>query len=267
MKGIKACVFYLCDGYLDSNYMIGGHRMLTHSNPDTKLEFYPSPSYCVLIQHPEAGNILFDISCRLDSNDTWPESIVDSYQLKFRPAGGLEQQLASVGLKPEDINYVVISHMHLDHVGNIGMFADTAEFFIGYEEIKFASACVLENGSAPSSGWYIKDDVLTQVKKYHYIDRDTEIFPGITVLTLPGHTPGSIGLMAELESGTVIITSDAMYNKLSLEGNLPGICRDPLSMKESFWKIKTLAKKHNAEIWFGHDPEQIHEMKLAPEFY
>ena len=94
--------------------------------------------------------------------------------------------------------------------------------------------------------------------------------PGVTVLNLgAGHARGVLGLMVELKkTGTVIVTSDAVYCSDNYDREqAPGVIYDTLGWQRSLRRIKYIAKKKKAQVWFGHDRRQFDQLKLAPEFY
>ncbi|MBR0600651.1 N-acyl homoserine lactonase family protein, partial [Clostridiales bacterium BAD-6] len=267
MKGLKAGVIPCGVGIVDSNFMISFHTVLTWDHPDVRPKWFRSPHTMFVIQHPTAGWILWDLGSRVDSGDTWPKHITKFDKYEGSEELRIENQLASLGLKPEDIKYVILSHLHMDHTGYIDLFKDTAEFFVSRTEMMNACATVMNSTDVSTHGWYIREEVLCPVKKYHYIDRDTEIFPGITLITLPGHTPGSLGCILELESGTRILTGDAITCDEIFHGALPGFLNDSVAFHESIRKVKDYQKKYDAEIWFSHDPDQFEKWEKVPHLY
>jgi glyoxylase-like metal-dependent hydrolase (beta-lactamase superfamily II) len=267
MKGLKAGVIPCGTGTVDSNFIISFNTVLTWDNPDTRPKWFRSPHAMIIIQHPTAGWMLWDLGSRPDSAITWPKHITKFDKYEGEEELKIENQLAALGLKTNDIRYVILSHLHMDHTGYIYKFKDTAEFFVSRIEMMNACAAVMNSTDEAAHGWYIRDEVLCPVKKYHYIDRDTEIFPGITLITLPGHTPGSLGCILELESGTRILTGDAVYGDFVFHGSVPGNLQDPASYHESVQKIKDLQKKYEAEVWFSHDPDQFEVWKKVPHLY
>jgi glyoxylase-like metal-dependent hydrolase (beta-lactamase superfamily II) len=267
MKGLKAGVIPCGIGTLDSNFMIAHDTVLTWENPTAQKKWFPAPLMIFVIKHPEAGWILWDMGSRIDSGEAWPKHITLLDRYEGSEDLRLEVQLEKLGIKPSDVNYVLLSHMHMDHTGYMHMFKDSAEFYVSRVEIMDACTAVLNAADVSTHGWYIRDEVLCPVKKYHYIDRDTEIFPGITLITLPGHTLGSLGCILELESGNRILTGDAVYGDYTFHGTLPGVVQDPVSYKESVRKIKAYQKQYGAEIWFSHDPAQFAKWKKIPHLY
>jgi glyoxylase-like metal-dependent hydrolase (beta-lactamase superfamily II) len=267
MKGLKAGIIPCGKGTLDSNVVNSFDTMMTWKNTDAKLRWYSVPFIMFIIKHPDAGWLLWDMGSRIDSGEAWPDHITTIIKPEIPEEERLENQLALLGLKPTDISYVLMSHLHMDHTGYLHMFKDSAEIYVSKEEIMTASAAVMNSTDVSTHGWYIRDEVLCSVKKYNYIDRDTEIFPGITLMPLPGHTPGCLGCMLELESGVKILTGDAIYGDYVFHGNVPGVLNDIAAFHESVRKVKEYQKKYNAEIWFPHDADQFAKWEKVPYMY
>ncbi|MEL7655150.1 MAG: N-acyl homoserine lactonase family protein [Bacillota bacterium] len=267
MKGLKAGVIPCGVGIVDSNFMISFNTVMTWDDPDVKPKWFRSPHTMFIIQHPGAGWILWDLGSRPDSAKTWPKHITKYDKYEGAEEIALEKQLDILGIEPKDIRYVILSHLHMDHTGYIRLFKDTAEFFVSRDEMMNACAAVMNSTDVSTHGWYIREEVLCPVKKYHYIDRDTEIFPGIILITLPGHTTGSLGCILELESGTKILTGDAVTCREIYDGALPGFMNDSAAFLESVRKVKEYQKKYDAEIWFSHDPDQFAEWEMVPRLY
>lgn len=251
----------------DSNNAVLGDTRATVANPNAPHKMNPTPSHAVLIDHPEAGWILFDTGMPDDPFQVWPKSILDQVICE-KPAGSrMVDQLALLGLKPQDIKHVILSHMHMDHVGNDHLFAETADFYVAKREVSYACRMVLQSPNPADHGWYIHDQVLLPRKKLLYIDRDEELFPGVRVVTLPGHTPCVLGLVVHLDSGTLIFPSDAVADHRNYEGQLPGGVYDSMSYLESLRKVKDIERKYHGTVFFSHDAPQLASMKVAPAYY
>ncbi|GAB2046019.1 N-acyl homoserine lactonase family protein [Agathobaculum sp. TL06] len=266
MKQMRAYILDLGSMQSDSNLAYWGSTLATRAQPNMPHHMNTTPSYAVLIDHPQAGWILYDTGMG-DPNE-WPRHILETVLAEQAPTMTMEYQLHLLGLKPADINYVIISHMHMDHIGNDRLFGDTAEFFVAKDELAFASQMVMSSKNLVDHGFFIREDVLWPRKRLHYLDRDEELFPGIEVILLPGHTPGLVGLVVHLDSGTLIFPSDAIADRKNYEGFPPANLHDSLRYRQSIRKVKDLQKKYRAQVFFSHDPVMIQqEMKKAPDYY
>lgn len=245
-----------------SNMVIG-----TRENPNPETVWYQGPSYCVLIEHPTAGYILYDIGSAPNSDELWPSCITETCY--YTPIEGetLTGGLAKIGLEPKDIKHIIISHMHMDHIGNIQLFKDTAEFYVTKAEAEFAFTTVMQSTDPSTHGFYNRADVLADLKTVHYVEEDGELFDGIHAVILPGHTPGVMGIIIELEEKNLLLTSDALNAQINYDGRLPGVIADPVSFFKSLKKIKKLEKQYNAAVWYGHDIAQFKSLKKIPEYY
>lgn len=264
---IKAYILHLGDMYSDSTYSVLADTYANVANPSAPHRMLHTPCTTVLIDHPDAGWILFDSGIADSPQDTWTESI-KSFVIFEKPEHTcMINQLKQVGLEPTDIKYVINSHLHMDHAGNDFLFADTADFFLGKADAELAYRMVLHSSDPETHGFYIKNDVLLNRKNVTYIDRDEELFPGVEVVVLPGHTPGVLGLILHLEGGTMIFPSDTTAQERNYAGMLPGGAYDSLGYLESIRKLKALQKKYNAQVYFSHDSNQFKQLKLAPDYY
>lgn len=251
----------------DLNFNIALYTAASAAEKHPPAVWADMPMYSVLIQHPTAGWILFDTGAPSDAATRWSKSIMAGIEVEFTKEQNLEYQLSQIGLKPSDINTVIMSHMHMDHIGNVDLFQNTADFYVSRAEAANAFTTVFATSDPAKHGFYNKEDVTLTLKSLNYIDEDTELFDKIELIMLPGHTPGVMGLVMHLESGTVIVTSDGIYRQENYEGRPPGLIADSVAWFKTVAKVKKLQKKHNATIWFGHDPNQFKTLKKAPEYY
>jgi glyoxylase-like metal-dependent hydrolase (beta-lactamase superfamily II) len=229
-----------------------------------------APVSFYVIKHPK-GNVLFDTGNNdktiTDAEGHWGP-LAKGFGLKMTPQDAIDVQLGKIGLKPDDIKYVVLGHMHLDHGGNMGKFPN-ATFVIQNDELKAAWW-----PDVGYSVYYIPDD-FKDSKKYNIIrlSGNLDLFSdrSVQVVRAPGHTPGSQFAVVRMpKTGSVILTSDVVYLKENLEKNLippiPGTW-NPGSMYESYQRVRLYRDAEGASIFFGHDPEVFKATKHAPEYY
>ena len=135
------------------------------------------------------------------------------------PAQGLTAALASVGVRPEDVEIVIHTHLHYDHAGNNQLFP-RARFLVQREELRYALAPTTFDATAyfaPSLG--ITPDYLGT--KFELLDGDAEIAEGVRVITTPGHTPGHQSVLVETTAGRYCVAGDAVDQYENLQRRIP----------------------------------------------
>ncbi|MDO4648069.1 MAG: N-acyl homoserine lactonase family protein [Eubacteriales bacterium] len=268
MKGIK--VYILNTGYIynDADYNHAHINVGTIDNPSPKHVWETVPSYCVLIDHPTEGWILFDTGCDVNALETWPDYVMQSTPyIRKSEDDNLLVQLAKLGLEPKDISKVILSHFHVDHAGNIGLFAETADIYVSEEEASYAFRGAFEDNKSEMFGFYKKSDIKNNYKKLHYLTEDEELFEGVEVFTAYGHTPGHIGMIVHLENRTLLFPADQVKNQDNYDGNPGSLVSDSVAWYASAKKVHKLEKKYNAEVFFSHDLKAFEKMKKCPEYY
>lgn len=168
--------------------------------------------------------------------------LVDSAQVGRRDL--LLTKLKEHGVSPNDIDIVVLTHSHWDHILNIDLFPNS-RVLIHPVEREYAKAPKDTDWATPRYTSLILESMqLEEVKEGDEID------DGVTVLDVPGHTKGSIALLVRTGEGTVAVTGDAMHSGWSaLTGQPRLIFWDLEQGRQSIRKVLD-----RAEIYYpGHD--------------
>lgn len=270
-EGMKAYILDL--GYLldDKALVFPNCFRWTRTNNDPKVYPVKMPCYSVLVDHPTAGKFLYDLSFNPDwsnEDERCPQMWRDRCPCYRTEEQTMEAQLALCGTKPEEISNIILSHLHWDHTGYLPMF-EHCEVYAPEKElanglIKVHSQDMLEQYS------YYKYDLFANVKRYIPVtdeEEDVEIFPGVHVINLPGHAPGILGLLLEMEGKNIFFPSDACYVEANLDVK-SGNVYDSIKYGRSLKKIREYAKKYDAELLFDHDIDFFeNKMKKAPLYY
>jgi len=148
--------------------------------------------------------------------------------------------LARHGVRPEDVELIVLSHLHFDHVGNNELFPN-ARFVVQRDELPQAMAPPRFSMFYYPEYRYKMTSILDRLD---VIDGDLEIDPDVRLLKIGGHTPGCQATLVDTAAGVVCLTSDAMYNYRNIELDWP---------VGSFWDLPQLLRsmvrmRHEADI-------------------
>lgn len=260
----------LYSGYLeaDKNTVVACSVIGTKDAPAITNQIIKLPVMAFLIDTGN-GYILYDTGNHPDAmKGHWPPTISNVYPLTQKTEERLENQLALCGVKPEDVKTVVLSHMHMDHAGNIELFPH-ADVYVPKADFAQAMIAVHSTPDPLKHGAYIKSEMEVPVRQYHMVEDDFELAPGVEVINLPGHTPGLLGLVVHLDSGTYILPQDSVYTS-EIYGppvKMSGLLYDSIAFTKSIEKVRRLEKKYNAKVIYAHDWEFFQTLKLAPEFY
>ena len=247
----------------DIRWFVQGRNFADRHNHNPATEWYSAPTNTLVIEHPD-GNILFDTSCPRDWETRWAESgnvDFNPYE-KVTEEQYFDSSLAALGLGVDSFATVVLSHLHFDHAGNVQMFIDQgAEIIADRRERDYANA--IEN----FEGAYLRADY-GDLSFLTTVEGDTKIAEGVTLLALPGHTAGTLGIMIDLpETGPVIYPSDAAYMTDNYDGGVDPIALWPLDWITSIQRIRSLVDKTGAQVFFSHDSRQLAGLRLAPGYY
>ena len=261
---------HLLDG---GTLVIDGFHAFWNRGPAGEVRF---PCYSVLIEHAD-GRYIFDTGYDFDHVMRvlpFEKPIQDASQT-------IPGQLAKLGLKTGDINYVVNSHYHFDHCGGNKHFrgactlCHTKELeasgncqpfeHLGYSDLSFAPRLAAKRGLKlppdPALDMY--------TPTFETFTGDQEIAKGLWLFETPGHTAGHYSLMVELKNRRpMLFTADACYSKKNMDMNvISSFHLDPVGSLQSMKRLKDLAAKHDAELFYSHDPETWPSALKAPAFY
>jgi N-acyl homoserine lactone hydrolase len=156
----------------------------------------------------------------------------------------LLQRLRERGLSPADIDIVVLTHAHYDHMLNIDLFKN-AEVLIHPRERSYAKAPHEEDFATPAYTGLILEQM-----KLREVQEGDEIEDGVHVLDTPGHSPGSISLVVQTPDGPAVICGDALPNaRMAMAGSPYLIFYSEEAARKSAAKITEAARF----LYPGHD--------------
>lgn len=164
--------------------------------------------------------------------------------------------LGEIGIKPADVDFVTISHMHFDHTGGASRFPK-AKFIVQRRELEYAAGALPHNSAA--KGAFVAEDVLAMVDlnwqgRVVLVDGDVEaVLPGVDVYLTPGHTAGTMTVCLDTVKGRVCYSSDAVYSYRNIDEDIPlGLALNAGEAVESYAKIRRILR--GGRLIPGHEP-------------
>ena len=229
------------------------------------------PVFCIYIEHPDLGKILFDTGVGAKWEQNWNPTMKALYKIQY--LNRLEDKLSELGVRPADLDLLILSHLHYDHAGNIDLFSHTkagAKILISEAEAKEAFVKVNLDDTG-YSGVYLKSEFCNLPGiGYQLLSGDLHLADGLDLFVQRGHTPGVIGMRIETEkSGTYLVCSDACYSAFNFgpPTRLPGLVMDPDGYRANMERIRAMQEKDQAKMIFAHDIEDFAGWKKSPYFY
>ena len=163
--------------------------------------------------------------------------------------------IGRLGLKPEDITDIIVSHAHWDHMDGVALFP-RARVWIQKAEFDYYSIPAHQKHTGVFPIDMAELDRLKAEHRLELVDGDNrEILPGIRVYTGGRHTYASQYVGVQTKKGTVIVASDNVYLYENLEKNLPiAETFDAAANLQAQHRMEKLASNPNL-IVPGHDPK------------
>jgi N-acyl homoserine lactone hydrolase len=198
------------------------------------------PVHGFVVTHP-GGAVL------VDTGVGGPQEWLDDWRVVNRSAA---DALAELDMTPADIGLVINTHLHFDHCGQNAVFKHAACY------VQRAEVARAERESPDLYDWF---DFMNA--RFELLDGDTEILPGLAVITTPGHTTGHQSVVVQTGGDAPdLLIGDAAYTPRQYQGpateDLPsGQASDPVTWRESLRRIRSMSP---GRVHFCHHTDVIH---------
>jgi glyoxylase-like metal-dependent hydrolase (beta-lactamase superfamily II) len=220
-----------------------------------------------LIRHPQ-GDVLVDggnpLAVARDPHAHWG-GLADVFEVHMTERQHCVAQLRALGVEPDSVGHVVQTHLHIDHTGALGHFPDATVVVHG-RELEAARAA-----DSPLASGYVREDHDRPELRWQLAEEDLDLFGDGTIrlLETPGHSAGHMSLLLELaETGPVLLTADAADNRAQWEGREhPRALFSREDASQSLERLHELARRADALLVLGHDPDDWSQLKRAPGCY
>jgi N-acyl homoserine lactone hydrolase len=215
------------------------------------------PIFSWVIEHPE-GTIV------IDTGETAKASLPDYLKgggmngwlnrqlarLDVRESTDLGAKLGVLGIDPENVRWVVLTHLHLDHSGGVGYFPKS-EILVAHKEI-VRPYVVVENFPSwfnPRPIGYF-DDIGGVFESAHVVTRAGDVM----IVSTPGHTAGHQSVLLKTKTTSFLFGGDACFSSAHLQsGFIPGINADRRLARQTLDRIRKYLLETETMFLPSHD--------------
>jgi N-acyl homoserine lactone hydrolase len=240
-----------------------GRRRLVHTILD-RTWTEPLPIYAFAIEHPE-GVILVDTGETARASQRsyftgWHPGI-RAFHEWVEPQQEIGPQLERLGIRPADIRWVVMTHLHTDHAGGLHHFPDN-DILVTRAELDFGSGLrgrlrgYVANEHWPT--WFEPTALELEPEPFGPFSESLRLTEAgdVILVPVPGHTPGQIAVLVEEGDQTVFLGGDSSYTQeLMLRGIADGVGADDEAERLTHERIRAYAAANPTVYLVAHDPE------------
>jgi glyoxylase-like metal-dependent hydrolase (beta-lactamase superfamily II) len=220
------------------------HRYSDHGEPDGD-DPYGMDFFFWLVRDAER-TILVD--CGFAADHDYPGYPQDTDPVEL---------LARMDVTPDQVDHVVLTHLHFDHIGNVGLFPN-ATFSVARAEFEFWTG---RYGRKPHVGIgglpreIAAVEALRGQDRLWFLDGEDKLAPGVTLLPVRGHTPGQLITTVDTGAGQIVLASDAAHFYVEFERDRPfWLFVDLEGMFRTYEVLRELAERPDTVVVPGHDP-------------
>ncbi|MXO94985.1 MBL fold metallo-hydrolase [Erythrobacter aquimaris] len=175
----------------------------------------------------------------------------------------IADQLAEIGLGPDDVDFVGVSHYHDDHIGQASEYAG-ARLLIGRGDAEAVTSGAMEATRAQLAPWLAEgaEGEVTRIASDHDVFGDGSV----VIKGMPGHTPGHSVLLVRLpETGNVMLTGDLYHFEEQVTNRgVPAFNTNRADTLASFHRFDQMAENLEATVVIQHDPRHVNRLPAFP---
>lgn len=218
---------------------------------------------CYLVAHPK-GTLMWDTGLPDElAKEKGGKKLSDNFHARLKKS--LAQQFKETGYAPDAVTYLGLSHMHFDHIGNVGLFPKAALLMQAEE---------YEAAFGPDSAKYGNDQKNYPTLAANPVTKlsgDHDVFGdgSVVIKRAIGHTPGHQALFVKLpKTGNVLLSGDmAHFTKNWENRRVPSFNFDKALSLKAMEEQAQFLKDNKATLWIQHDLEQNAKIRHAPKYY
>lgn len=228
------------------------------------------PIYTWVIDHPE-GVIVVDTGETAKTSDPtyfprWHPYYRGSVRMYVKPEEEIGPQLATMGIRQEDVKMLVLTHFHTDHAGGLYHFPGS-QILVSGSDFQLSSGFVGRLlGYLPNHWpkWFDPTPIAFDRESFGPFDQMYSVTKAgdVIIVPTPGHTPGHVSVMVKSEDVTYCLAGDTSYNQRLLLEMIPdGVSPNAVVTLETMDRILTYAKSQPLVYLPSHDAESADRLK------
>ncbi len=224
----------------------------------------PLPIYAWVLEHPE-GVIVIDTGETAHTADSgyfpaWHPYYQLAMSVQVEPEEEIGPQMQSLGIAPDEVRYVIMTHLHTDHAGGISYFP-RAEFLVSREEYRVMQGILGQlRGYLPQHlpPWFaprLVDYTGEPIVMFEHSFPVTHA-GDVVIVPTPGHTPGHQSVIVQDTALSYFFAGDTTYREdLLLQQQVDGVAPDVATAKRTLDTILKYTHSNPTVYLPSHDPE------------
>ena len=227
------------------------------------------PIYAWAIEHPE-GVIVVDTGDTARTAEPgyfprWHPYYRTSVQLEITPEQEVGPQLRGLGIAPEEVRTVILTHFHTDHAGGLSHFPKS-DILVSKRDYKNAQGFTGQvQGYLPHRWpkWFAPTPIPFEQASVGPFEQSYEVTAAgdVLIIPTPGHTPGHVSVIVKAYALTYFLAGDTSYNQALLFAQEPdGVSLNTDTMLGTVDKVLTYAGAEPTVYLPSHDPESVERL-------
>lgn len=175
--------------------------------------------------------------------------------------------MRSLGVDPETVRTVVVTHLHYDHIGNLELFPE-ARLVVARKDLEFWTGPVADRRFFADLVVPSELEVVTRAAsagRVRLVDDDLIIAPGVRVLRVGGHSPGQLIVVVDTAHGQCVLASDAIHYAEELDRDMPFALFTELADMYRGYDVLRELRDGGRMIVPGHDPAVMERFERVPD--